>query len=571
MLLTANWHLPSSTPSIGLVPPLCPPTDRYFPEAWPVPLLKSLLRLSELTIGEKERAVWYLEVAFGVRIREDPSTKRLGVQVVDIESAVAVFEDASRQKVDGKVDLSDEGHEEYQEMLGSQKSMEGNMKPSAETRGSSVETKEQKQPSHKRRHLEYDSDQYTEPDGGTISLLHNPSLQQITRSGPSHSTLGKGPKNIVQYPHCEALPTPSSLPTLASSRQLRPSKVRRLQHEPVDVGPKPGSENHLDEGSNPGNPDAITKIKFVTNVSETAYRQQKEEHEGDIIYTGAKKNGARHAPSQKSSMEALTPQTPSLEPARTKSSRMDLEAEYSRAIEERRKTRERAYKKLVVDVQAARIPQSAPPSVPQVASATSNYPIEEKPSPQGSGRLPSPLFRSPPQTALQHPPAVQFQSPTAHQPQRPLHPQQLAYMQHQAARQQAYAQLSAHTGSFPITPANARHAGPYTPISPQQYAPRSYGLARMPHVPPPLPPNTRQHPPPSPVSPHPYPRPLQSPQHPPPHPPRESAEVMLRKLELEEAEAKLRASIQQERLRAEVLARRKAVARALMMEEQGLR
>ncbi|KAL5376453.1 hypothetical protein DPSP01_010463 [Paraphaeosphaeria sporulosa] len=54
-------------------------------------------------------------------------------------------------------------------------------------------------------------------------------------------------------------------------------------------------------------------------------------------------------------------------------------------------------------------------------------------------------------------------------------------------------------------------------------------------------------------------------------PPRESAEVMLRKLELEEADAKLRASMTQERLQAEIVAKKKAVARALMMEEKGLR
>jgi hypothetical protein len=46
---------------------------------------------------------------------------------------------------------------------------------------------------------------------------------------------------------------------------------------------------------------------------------------------------------------------------------------------------------------------------------------------------------------------------------------------------------------------------------------------------------------------------------------------MLRKLELEEAEAKLRASIELERLRAEVVAKKKAVAQTLMMEEKGLR
>ncbi|KAJ4349658.1 uncharacterized protein N0V89_008275 [Didymosphaeria variabile] len=364
----ANWHLPSSIPSIGLIPPLCPPTDRYFPEAWPIPLLKSLLRLSELTVGEKDRAIWYLKTTFSARIDGDPQVKKLGVQVVDVEAAVAGLEYMSRPEVGGKVDSNDEGHEEYQETLGNQKSMAGKSKSSAENKtggGSIREINEQEEPSYKRRRTECNSDQVAKPD------------------------------------------------------KSRASKPQWLQHESLDAEPEVGT---VDRGTLPESPEAITKIKSVTNESESTYRRQKEEQDKEIFYTGAERDHAQHVPMQAVNIEALTPQTLSREVARTKSSSIELEAAYARAIEERRKVGEKTYKKLVVDVQAARKPQSAPPPVPQ-------------------------------------------------------HP----------------------------------------------------------------------------------------------HPPRESAEVMLRKLELEEAEAKLRASIQQERLRAEVVARRKAVAQALMMEEQGLR
>ncbi|KAF2438062.1 hypothetical protein P171DRAFT_167159 [Karstenula rhodostoma CBS 690.94] len=199
------------------------------------------------------------------------------------------------------------------------------------------------------------------------------------------------------------------------------------------------------------------------------------------------------------------------------------------------------------------------------------------------------------------------------------HPPQLAYAQYMAARQHAHAQLSSQAHAFPFTLLNVHHAGPYTPTSPQHSAhpirtrkspppPVRTRASSQHHLPlTPMSPWEQQHPP-SPGTPReaslrlhhgpPYPPPYpqaspQTPRYPPttssqqPYeptapiptprhhssapPPRESAEVMLRKLELEEAEAKLRASITQERLRAEVVAKKQALARALMLEEKRLR
>ncbi|KAK7184003.1 hypothetical protein PSPO01_10025 [Paraphaeosphaeria sporulosa] len=190
-----------------------------------------------------------------------------------------------------------------------------------------------------------------------------------------------------------------------------------------------------------------------------------------------------------------------------------------------------------------------------------------------------------------------------------------------AALRHAHTQLYPQVHTFSSTPLDVRYSGPYTPISPRHSAhptrprkapPPPVRISQHDIPPTPMSPREHQHT----VSPHspriaptnrhrplsyspPYTSaPPQTPHYPimtlqqqqqqydlslhpptPRHhalhytgpPPRESAEVMLRKLELEEADAKLRASMTQERLQAEIVAKKKAVARALMMEEKGLR
>lgn len=332
----------------------------------------------------------------------------------------------------------------------------------------------------------------------------------------------------------------------------------------------------------------------ITIVPENAHQEPEAEQERQATaLTSAKNSTFQDDHSRNLKAEAVARQQFFSEVSRVKSVRIELEAVYKNGDENIiQVSGGRTLRNLTVDVQAAGRTQTERAQSPQaVLDRYYSSPPVLSDTPQQLHRSVSPEPLSLWRDASRHPSAKQhsirakYSTPIPSvSPILPPPLSQLAYARYVAAREHAHALLSPQASAFPITPLNARHAGPYDPSSPQLY------------VTSPLPwPASRDYVPRPPVSPS---EPLRRPSYPSIHTPRyasaapkaptspvttqhnapndtkppkrDSVEVMLRKLELAEAEAKLRASITQERLRAEVVAAKKAVARALMMEEKGL-
>ncbi|KAL5437104.1 hypothetical protein PMIN06_004924 [Paraphaeosphaeria minitans] len=590
--------------------------------------------------------MWYLETHFSAKVKDHSYAGSLGLQVADVEAAVAAFKTATwREKTDHQGNWVQMGHPAH---AGSKRKM--------------AEILEQEHDVACRNWKGVDND--AEEESGlhveTTNSRYNGSEMRNTESRRySHPTSHNITKKIAPYSQEADAPTRFAVLSPSSLGQAILSLPELSQHSSSEMEQEPGHRDTVAEAKEqPEYTDYMTNSKSIQDESAAAYRRVgagKTGQEEEIVCKGAGRKSVQDDHLHTMKAEAVTLQHPSPELARVKSARMEVEAAYGRNDEERKKFIEKkAFEKLVVDVQAARRPQTAPPPSPQAVPDAPHQPPPRLPItaqqryPPTSPR-PSPLTQS----ASHHPPTNQHSKRVQHPPlttqNHPPAPSQLAYAQYMAVRQHAHSRLSSQTHTFASKPLNVRQAGPYSPISPQPYAqstsprksppppvrtsqyhipptqmsPREHQNTASPHSPrhafvnqnalyaqhyahspgtsrhpslhlyhrPPYPPPYTQAPPQNSryprTTPHQQQQPQQqqqqydvppvppTPRHQDLHdaglPPRESAETMLRKLELQEAEAKLRASIMQEQLRAEVVAKKMAVARALMMEERGLR
>lgn len=568
--------------------------------------------------------MWYLEKQFSAKVKDHPRAEKLGLQVADVQAAVAAFKNATwREKTDLRVKEGQFEHDAHPC---------GRGKPAEE----GVGQEDEEVASRKRKRSIYNLEQDLDLDLETASShTSRPELQKAEYRGCSRPASGDTTNDLTNYSQEASAPMLFAVPSLSSPGHGTTSLPQLSQYNSPQMEQGLGDQEAAEKREELKESYPTANMKSIESESETAYRRHasQEWQEGDIVCTSARRKSAQDGQLQAMKPEAVTLQYASPELARVKSANMELEAAHGIDVEQRNKLGDKAFKNLVVDVQAARRPHTAPPPSPQVVPDASRQPSPRHSAPpqrRHPSRSPKPSLvpQNGPQPTpnAQHGMRTQHPHPMSHT--HPAPPSQLAYAQYMAARQHAHAQLSSQPHTFPFTPVNARHAGPYTPISPRHYAhpthvrksppppvrttpsqhhlpptpmsPRLLQHASSPHSPrrTSIPQNAQYSPQlaPSPRTPcHPslhlhqrspylppyIPAPPQTPRNPPTAsqqqqqqydlPPRESAEVMLRKLELEEAEAKLRTSITQERLRAEVVAKKKALARALMMEEKGLR
>ncbi|KAL5422749.1 hypothetical protein PMIN04_004475 [Paraphaeosphaeria minitans] len=333
----------------------------------------------------------------------------------------------------------------------------------------------------------------------TTNSRYNGSEMRNTESRRySHPTSHNITKKIAPYSQEADAPTRFAVLSPSSLGQAILSLPELSQHSSSEMEQEPGHRDTVAEAKEqPEYTDYMTNSKSIQDESAAAYRRVgagKTGQEEEIVCKGAGRKSVQDDHLHTMKAEAVTLQHPSAELARVKSARMEVEAAYGRNDEERKKFIEKkAFEKLVVDVQAARRPQTAPPPSPQAVPDAPHQPPPRLPiTAQQRPPYPPPYTQAPPQNS-------RYPRTTPHQQQQPQQQQQ-------------------------------QYDVPPVPPTPRHQDLHDAGL-----------------------------------------PPRESAETMLRKLELQEADAKLRASIMQEQLRAEVVAKKMAVARALMMEERGLR
>jgi hypothetical protein len=539
--------------------------------------------------------MWYLETQFSAKVMDYPYTEKLGLQATDVQAAVAAFENAAwRRNSDHTKSGTLTNDEPIRHCIhtGSRRKVTEENQEQDESVDETMEQHEEvEQASRKRKHIGDDGEEDQNLDEETASSIRNKSETRQTeyRGYPQPAPAEKS-KNFGLFPQLAASPTSFVVPALSSLLQLS-----RHSSPVTDQGP--GARDTAGKEETPKRFERLEKIRYITKESEAAYRRQEAGQEDEIICTGARRKSTQDDQLQGVIADALTLRQPSSELARVKSARMELEAAHGIGVDRGKKRADKAFKKeLVVDVQIARRPQTASPPVPHGAL--------DAPSHQ-----PSPRLHIPPQR--RRPSASPMLSPLSQSASR--YTPTVQHGTRMAGHQHAYTQLSSQPHAFTFTPTNVQHAGPYTPISPRQCAhtmrsrqspPPPVRTTTTKHHLPQTPMSPQQNAPSSPMPRHPslhqraqypqlyqpglshaprYPPHTPQPHEPPPRilrhhsahegtqPSRKSAEVMLRKLELEEAEAKLRASIELERLRAEVVAKKKAVAQTLMMEEKGLR
>lgn len=330
------------------------------------------------------------------------------------------------------------------------------------------------------------------------------------------------------------------------------------------------------------------KIEHPTEGLKTAHETKEIEEISPKSVTPSK-NGPSEI-SKIINIEDTAPiQTSVVNPIIEKTITNELKAVWKRGDKGKKGKAATAPNHLIVDTEAACPPQYMQQLIHRNTPHTYQQPSNTQYFAHDQRSPRSPLFAYPPETATrllppgqhfshqqQQQPQTQPQTPRQsypfqHPPQAQVHPQtyfhpnaHAAYAHRLAAQQKAHAQLSpqmTRIHPIPFLRPNARHAGPYTPISPQQYAhaglhhPGSSFARRPSHGQAQRSPLARAAIPPTPVSPAQWQRQRQAML-------QESPEVALRRLELERAEMQLQASVQLERLRADVVAKRIAVARA---------
>ncbi|KAF2438063.1 hypothetical protein P171DRAFT_449298 [Karstenula rhodostoma CBS 690.94] len=326
----ANWQIPPSTPSLGLTPPLCPPTDRYFPEAWPVPLLIALLHLSELTVGERHRAMWYLEKQFTAKVNDSPYTENLGLQVADVQAAVTAFSNAAWQKeTDHK---GKDGQFEHPAHTDSKGKLAEGSQPQEESAERSLK-QEEEVASRKRKRIDHDDEQDQDLDIETASSRPNiPEKRKTEYRGYSRPAPGNVTKDTACYVQEASTPMLSSVPSFSSLGQAIISLPQRLQHKPSDAEQELEDRAAAERKEKSERSEPMANIRATINDSEAAYRQEEE-----IICTGERRKSTQDDQLQALRPEAVTLKHPSPELGRVKSARTELEAAHGTSIEEQKK------------------------------------------------------------------------------------------------------------------------------------------------------------------------------------------------------------------------------------------